>query len=451
MLKSKGSDQNYAAFFSEEQQIDVLFFGSSHIRNGIFPMELWNDYGITAYNMAGDGNRIPMAYWRFVNALDYQTPKLVVMDVYGGSTEGKVSTLWQTHLSFDCFPLSMNKYRMMRDLFDDENMEDYDKRWELLADFSIYHTRWNALNETDFYSHSDLEKKSSEWRGSLPLAQIIPVQKNVIESKSRLTDVNRNYLENMIILCQSKNIDILFINTAYDSGEESESYSKSVQELTDQYGVEYIDLTKLDIVNYETDFYNAGPNAHVNFTGAKKLTNYIGMVISSKFQIDDHREDPGYQAYWESYQNYVKSKAGYLKGQTSLDEYFMFMTDENYNAVIEIRNKDILYEESNQSLLENLGVNLEHVKEDIDFMTINCIEKDVNYFSVGNTHEALLDSNIGVLGILYDEDSGDGTDIDYKVCLNNVEIYTADLAGDGKIRIVVMDRDSGDVVDVRTF
>lgn len=201
LLKAKDSDKNYAAFFAEAQQIDVLFLGSSHVRNGIFPMELWNDYGITSYNMAGDGNRIPMAYWRFVNALDYQTPELVIMDVYGGSKDEKVSTLWQTHLSFDCFPLSVNKYRMVSDLFDDENMEDYDKRWELLVDFSIYHTRWNALGEGDFDSHSDLERKASIWKGSLPLAQIEPVQKSIIENKASLSEMNRDYLENMILLC----------------------------------------------------------------------------------------------------------------------------------------------------------------------------------------------------------------------------------------------------------
>ena len=48
LTERKDSDEKYAGFFSEEENFDVLFFGTSHVINGVYPMELWNDYGIVS-------------------------------------------------------------------------------------------------------------------------------------------------------------------------------------------------------------------------------------------------------------------------------------------------------------------------------------------------------------------------------------------------------------------
>jgi hypothetical protein len=50
-------------FLVEGNDIDVVMLGSSHVRCGIFAMELWNDYGISLYNLASNGRTIPVCYW----------------------------------------------------------------------------------------------------------------------------------------------------------------------------------------------------------------------------------------------------------------------------------------------------------------------------------------------------------------------------------------------------
>lgn len=58
LLMNKKSYEKHAPFFSSELEYDVLFFGSSHVHNGISPLYLWKNYGITSYNMAMAGNYI---------------------------------------------------------------------------------------------------------------------------------------------------------------------------------------------------------------------------------------------------------------------------------------------------------------------------------------------------------------------------------------------------------
>ena len=69
----------------------VLFFGTSHVNNAVFPMELWKDYGITAYNFGGHANAIATSYWVMKNALDYTHPKLVVFDCLGMTSNTKTT------------------------------------------------------------------------------------------------------------------------------------------------------------------------------------------------------------------------------------------------------------------------------------------------------------------------------------------------------------------------
>ena len=44
----KNSTVRYDAFFDHAGSYDVLFFGTSHVRDGVFPLELWETYGISA-------------------------------------------------------------------------------------------------------------------------------------------------------------------------------------------------------------------------------------------------------------------------------------------------------------------------------------------------------------------------------------------------------------------
>ena len=112
VLERKASYAKYAPFFAQEEDFDVLFMGSSHLLNSVFPMELWKDYGIVSYNFGGHGNQLATTYWVMENALDYTTPKLMVIDCFYLEYEMKTSMNFaQVHLSFDAFPLSRTKIR----------------------------------------------------------------------------------------------------------------------------------------------------------------------------------------------------------------------------------------------------------------------------------------------------------------------------------------------------
>lgn len=67
---------------AEKEHVDVFFLGSSHVINGINPVQLYDEQGITAYNLGGYGSVLLSSYWQFRLALERRIPDLVVIDAY---------------------------------------------------------------------------------------------------------------------------------------------------------------------------------------------------------------------------------------------------------------------------------------------------------------------------------------------------------------------------------
>lgn len=215
LLERKDSRYKYDEFF-KEKNYDVFFLGTSHIMNGIFPMELWRDYGITSYNFGNHGAKIGTSYWAMRNALDYATPKVIVMDIQSMRAMEKMDTNFAyEHLAFDAFPLSGTKILAVEDIFagvTEESLNDRDTEGErpsklgLLWDYSVYHSRWNDLNEGDFTpSYSPEKGADSRIAVAKTIAQPIPVTN---ETLGYVSD-NENALCDTLEYCQNHGIQVI--------------------------------------------------------------------------------------------------------------------------------------------------------------------------------------------------------------------------------------------------
>lgn len=90
VLKWKDGYEKSRDFFEQTEDFDVLFMGSSHMMNAVFPMDLWKDFGIVSYNIANGGEQTGSTYYNMLLALKYTRPKLIVLDTYTLFEERKV-------------------------------------------------------------------------------------------------------------------------------------------------------------------------------------------------------------------------------------------------------------------------------------------------------------------------------------------------------------------------
>lgn len=364
ILEKKTSRKKYEDFFTQEADFDVLFLGTSHVMNAELPMELWHEYGIVSYNFGTHSSQLPTTYWLAENVLDYTTPKVVVIDCFELSNNTKTHENFSyIHQAFDAFPISRNKIKMVNDLLNDDIMNDYLEthpeslrgeertRIGLLWNFSVYHSRWNELSVDDFKMVPSCEKGAeSRLAVACNPAPYIPIEKSQKMEKS----VGSDYLCKLIEDLQSRGIKVILTYLPFPADENKQREANYVYDIADKYSVEYINFLDLDIVDFRTDMYDE--IQHLNPSGARKITNYMGKLLSEKYNIPDRRKDDIYSFWNEDYEEYCKYENDKFRQIDDLYTYLMYAEDEDVSMIMGISDYEILQDGIVQLFMENLDV-----------------------------------------------------------------------------------------------
>ena len=392
ITERKDSREKYEDFYSSAN-IDVLFLGSSHVLNGILPMELWNEYGIVSYNMAGTGNRIPLNYWILKNALEYTRPKLVVMDAYMLSKDEKIASLEQMHMSGDHIPYSQTKVEMINDLVDEE-----ERRNDFLWKFSTYHNRWDELEERDFKNEITPEK------GAMSLIDVAaPEEMRYFEADYKIPEedgLGVEYMYKIIEECQEQGINILITYLPFPDNTGWQGESNRMAEIAMECGVDFLDYyTLLSQINLNTDF--SDESSHMNPSGARKVTRYIGNYIVQNYAVDDQRENELYADWHEDYEDYVEFKKKNIREEVELKNFLMLLNDKDFSYGVylkpwnHIASHPVLIE-----LLAGMGINFTEVSNEDMFIVVDNMTGERKELRLFET----LDTRFGEFSMFYNDD-----------------------------------------------
>ncbi|MFG6347248.1 MAG: hypothetical protein K1W15_00840 [Lachnospiraceae bacterium] len=292
----------------EKNSADVLFFGSSHAASFFIPQELYNNYGITSYNLGCEQQNLVTSYFWLREALKYQHPEAVVLECYILFTyrDGEALNTDEscTRKAFDYMKWSQTKMEAVKTIC------SLDNKQSLLSYYLPnirYHTRWASLSEKDF-KLSEMGN-NYELKGYTPLVTCVgeedylPFEKTAEESGNGIDMVQlmREYLEKITDLCKQENIPLILVKTPSMAGTAEKNIT--VQKYADENGLLYIDfnekvLYKKVNYNFKEDNADAG---HGNIWGGIKVTNYMGKVLKEQFGIED-----GTDWQWEETKEYYK-------------------------------------------------------------------------------------------------------------------------------------------------
>lgn len=317
-------------FIREDRQYDVLFFGTSHVVNSVFPMQLWRDYGITSYNLAIHGGSIASSYWMLETALDYQKPKVAVMDVLLTKSNYMQTDLPMAHAAMDPFPLSVTKLRAIWDIYDSPK-----DRAELLFPLDVFHNRWKDL-DTEMLKRGFGESKVSPEKGGESRIRVYPLEEPLVVDASDVADgwtEGLRYLEQFILLCQQEGIAPVITYLPYRGAGDAEEqrYSNAAIRLAQSLGAETIDLQHSDLIDDDTDWYDDG--GHTNPLGAKKITGALGEYLAATHDLPDHRDSEDWAADYETYYAY---QAEHLQKTEDLWSALALLSVEDFTATVEI-------------------------------------------------------------------------------------------------------------------
>lgn len=202
-----------AAFYKEEPNtVDVVFLGTSLTYCSAVPAVLWEEYGITSYNLSYPQQSIASTYYFLQEFLKTQTPKVVVLEPeaftypeeYGRSPENAAEMRF-----------GVNMLRAIQ--ADAENMVDY------LVPFMRYHTYYSRLDSAAFQKTGPLSARRIEERGYVmltpeggrPADAEVSFSPGPPRGGSIPNPKTRQYMDRILTLCRDRGIPLYLYKSSW--------------------------------------------------------------------------------------------------------------------------------------------------------------------------------------------------------------------------------------------
>ncbi len=298
-------------FYSQKKDsLDVLVIGNSDVGRGYSPIEVWKDYGITSFNIGTSNQTMPFSYYILKEALKYQKPKVVVLDMdvlyeKTNAPEGEYRKL------FDNLKLDDVKIEAVLDA--KVQAED-----QLSYFFPIlrFHSRWNELASRDFKNAKENNYLNLSFMGMAMNCDVNPYidKTNYMRENGKSAEIlesNLYYLDKFVNLCRENNIQLLWVEfTSATSW--SMPKSNRTQEIANQYGIQFIDYNlkpimeeaQIDLLKDTADKGN-----HYNVYGAEKASKHLGNVLIEKYNCTSHKNNKKISKKWKKeVEKYNKNK-----------------------------------------------------------------------------------------------------------------------------------------------
>ena len=334
LLAFKESYYHKLSYYTDNRDYDVLFFGASRIHNAIDPLQLWDEQGIASYNLSAAGESMPLSYFAVKSALEYHTPKVVVIDG-GRALDNDVKT-GQAHKCLDAVPFGKVKQEAIDYMVAHDVVEE---PLDLMSRMWIHHSRIFELNRYDF----------ELWRGKLKgldiSTSIYKLQRNEAQvgEKVSLEDGEAiRAFDKVMDLCRQKNVKILMTMMPANYSAKRLGMFNSLEAYTEENGFDALDMyAQIDDIglDYSVDFSN---KTHLNLMGAAKVTRFLGDYLADKYGLEDHRQDASYATWHEDRKAAVDDRLQYIGYSDDAMESLMVGADQYLRTELILRDGSII-------------------------------------------------------------------------------------------------------------
>ncbi len=254
--------------------IDVLFTGDSLVFRDISPLRIWNETGITSYDLSQGGMRLCDQYVMIKNVCKKQTPDLIVL-------EADVMTQDASPYKDD-FALPTNLVEKIFPIFH-------------------YHTFYKA-----FHPLEDVDYLLIQNKGYDPVDGIEPYEGSLsyMEDAAEPFEIevlNLKYLEYISDYCRNNEITLLVLALP-SPGNYNKEVHRAIQEWSDEHNAGFLDMnlfTEEIGIDWKKDTKDGGD--HLNPSGAEKASMYLAKYLEANYELTDHRTDEEYDGWNRDY------------------------------------------------------------------------------------------------------------------------------------------------------
>ena len=169
-----------------------------------------------------------------------------------------------------------------------------------------YHNLWKtAVDEPEIHTN---------YKGFVIRDEVAPYEgkPDYMKKKKKcetMPEYVKIYLEKIEELCEKNNAQLLLVSMPSPKNWNHKRHAE-MQQYADEKGIAYLDLNeKVEELglNWTEDTQDKGD--HLNVYGAEKVTSYLGNYLEENYELEDHRNDPTYEAWNQLAEQYKQNLA----------------------------------------------------------------------------------------------------------------------------------------------
>lgn len=282
-------------YYREAGNHDVIFLGDCEVYANYSPMELYRDYGITAYIRGTPQQLVWMSYYIAEETFRQETPRVLVFNVNAMRYSEPVSEAYN-RLTIDKMRWSASKTGIIL-----ASMTEEEQFLSYVFPILRYHSRFDQLTQEDFtylfrvknntfngfQLHTEVEPA-----GALPVKRVL--------ADYRFGDICYEYLDKLRVLCEENGTKLILVKAPSLYPYWYEEYDAQIREYAKKHGLSYYNFAEQTDeigLDFAADTYDGG--YHLNLSGANKLSRYFGEILVEEHGLSDQRQNPNIAAVYD--------------------------------------------------------------------------------------------------------------------------------------------------------
>lgn len=283
-------------YYDDPTDHNVVFIGDCELYENISPVYLWENFGINSYIRGSAQQLIWQSYYLAEETVEREHPDVIVFNVLSMKYNTPQNEAYN-RMTLDGMKWSSSKVDSIKaSMTEEESMIEY--MFPLLR----YHSRWSDLNADDFnyLFHRDKVTFNGYYMrvDEKPADDNIPKGRPIIDYQ--FGDTSYEYLDKLTKLCKDNDIELILVKAPslfpywYPQWDKQIEDYAAANDLTYINFLDYQDSIGLD---WDKDTYDGG--LHLNLSGAEKLSEYFGQILSNDFNVPDRRGEEDLEKYWD--------------------------------------------------------------------------------------------------------------------------------------------------------
>ena len=280
ILTPKGEMEKF--YDEPKNTIDVLVVGSSHSMSAFSPTQIYQETGLTAYNLSTWSQPVWVSYHYIIEALKYQQPQVVVVDVFGAFYDKSYITGVDIDLvSNDYASLIKPSLNLLALNFARRQVQVTRQPWDEYMNITKYHSRINRLEKEDFTDVFFDNYNTGKGYGPIyTFENFSDFSIPQTDAREPLYSHAAEYVNKIITLSQKEGFTLIFTKAPYITETTDIALINTIEDICTQNNIAFIDFCRENIANidYGQDMADHG---HLNYKGAVKTTSVLSDYLNT--------------------------------------------------------------------------------------------------------------------------------------------------------------------------